>query len=328
MFMKGNKDKTTVIHRFLNGTYTVDEAYAFLEESNDPVNKDIIEEAAFSVWEESQFLEKTGDPLNKEYKEEAYTILKDIEKKKKRSLKPLFLVAGSIAVAIAVIFSFFRLYEGVSRQDIYYECIETTYGERKDITLPDGSMVTLNSCSRLRYPAKFTQQAREVMLQGEAFFDVARDPDRQFVVTAGQFCVKVLGTAFNIKSYYNDEITSVKVDRGKVQIEMPEATMRLSAQERVEVNSLRGTIKKHQDLYETAGWRKGCLYFDATPIQDVARELEREYNCSIVFQEGQEFDNLISGEHDNQSLESVLQSLEYISGIKYNKDNYHILLYK
>ncbi|MPN14980.1 hypothetical protein SDC9_162309 [bioreactor metagenome] len=236
--------------------------------------------------------------------------------------------AGSIAAAIAVIFSLFRLYEDVSRQDIYYECIETTYGERKDITLPDGSMVILNSCSRLRYPTKFTQQTREVRLQGEAFFDVAKDPDRQFVVSAGQFCVKVLGTAFNIKSYDMDEITSVKVDRGKVQIEMPEATMRLSAQERVEVNSLRGTIKKRQDLYETAGWRKGCLYFDATPIQDVARELEREYNCSIVFQEGQEFDNLISGEHDNQSLESVLQSLEYISGIKYKKNNRHILLYK
>jgi len=326
--MKGNKDKTTVIHRFLNGTYTVDEAYAFLEESNDPVNKDIIEEAAFSVWEESQFLEKTGDPLNKEYKEEAYTILKDIEKKKKRSLKPLFLVAGSIAAAIAVIFSLFRLYDGVSRQDIHTEYVETTFGERKEISLPDGSRVTLNSRSRLRYPAKFSRQTREVMLEGEAFFDVARDPDRQFVVTAGQFCVKVLGTAFNIKSYDHDEITSVKVDRGKVQIEMPDATMRLSAQERLEVNALRGTIKKQQDLHETAGWRKGCLHFDGTPIQDVARELEREYNCSIIFQEGHEFNNLISGEHDNQSLESVLQSLGYISGIQYKKDNHRILLYK
>ncbi|HCB88994.1 MAG TPA: iron dicitrate transport regulator FecR [Porphyromonadaceae bacterium] len=326
--MKEKKDKTGAIPRFLNGTYTVNEAYVFLEESNDPVNKDIIEEAAFSVWGESQFLEKTEESLKKEYREEAYALLKKIGKKKRKSLKPLLAAVGSIAAAIAVIFSLFRLYEGVSRQDIYYECIETTYGERKDITLPDGSMVILNSCSRLRYPTKFTQQTREVRLQGEAFFDVAKDPDRQFVVSAGQFCVKVLGTAFNIKSYDMDEITSVKVDRGKVQIEMPEATMRLSAQERVEVNSLRGTIKKHQDLYETAGWRKGCLYFDATPIQDVARELEREYNCSIVFQEGQEFDNLISGEHDNQSLESVLQSLEYISGIKYKKNNRHILLYK
>ncbi|WP_286880513.1 FecR family protein, partial [Proteiniphilum sp. UBA7639] len=295
--MKEKKDKTGAIPRFLNGTYTVNEAYVFLEESNDPVNKDIIEEAAFSVWRESQFLEKTEESLKKEYREEAYALLKKIGKKKRKSLKPLLAAVGSIAAAIAVIFSLFRLYEGVSRQDIYYECIETTYGERKDITLPDGSMVILNSCSRLRYPTKFTQQTREVRLQGEAFFDVAKDPDRQFVVSAGQFCVKVLGTAFNIKSYDMDEITSVKVDRGKVQIEMPEATMRLSAQERVEVNSLRGTIKKHQDLYETAGWRKGCLYFDATPIQDVARELEREYNCSIVFQEGQEFDNLISGEH-------------------------------
>jgi ferric-dicitrate binding protein FerR (iron transport regulator) len=317
-----------VISRFLNGIYTVDEAYLFLGELKDPDKNSVVEEAAFSVWKESQFLEKTDELLQKQYKKEAYTLLQNIGKKKRRFLKPLFLVAGSIAAGIALIFSLFRLYEGVSRQDIYYECIETTYGERKDIALPDGSMVTLNSCSQLRYPAKFTQQAREVMLKGEAFFDVARDPDRQFVVTAGQFCVKVLGTTFNIKSYDHDEISSVKVDRGKVQIEMPEATLRLSDQERLEVNALQGTIKKHQDLHETAAWRKGCLHFDGTPIQDVARELEREYNCSIIFQEGHEFNNLISGEHDNQSLESVLQSLGYISGIKYKKEKYHILLYK
>ncbi|MDD4801233.1 MAG: FecR domain-containing protein [Proteiniphilum sp.] len=326
--MKENKDKSTAIHRFLNGTYTVDEAYIFLGEIKDPDTNNIVEDTACSLWEESQFIEKTDDSLQKQYKEEAYTLLKNIAKKKRRSLKPLLVAAGSIAAVIAVIFSLFRLYKGVSEQDLHYEYVETTYGERKEVALPDGSRVTLNSRSRLRYPAKFSRQTREVMLQGEAFFDVAKDPDRQFVVTAGQFCVKVLGTAFNIKSYDHDEITSVKVDRGKVQIEMPEATMRLSAQERLEVNALRGTIKKQQDLHETAGWRKGCLHFDGTPVQDVARELEREYNCSIIFQEGQEFNNLISGEHDNQSLESVLQSLGYISGIKYKKDNHRILLYK
>lgn len=328
MYMKENKDKSTIIHRFLNGTYTVDEAYVFLEEIKDPYNTNIVEDSAFSIWNEALSLQKNDSSLQKKYKEEAYTLLKSIGKKKKRSINPLVVAAGSIAAMIAVIFSLFRLYEGASSHNIHYECIETTYGERKDLSLPDGSMVTLNSCSRLRYPTKFTQPTREVVLEGEAFFDVAKDSDRQFIVTAGHFHVKVLGTAFNIKSYDNDEIASVKVDRGKVQVEMPEATMRLSAKERVEVNSLRGTIKKQQDLYETAGWRQGCLYFDGTPIQDVARELEREYNCSIIFQEGEEFNNLISGEHDNQSLESVLQSLEYISGIKYKKDNRRIFFYK
>ena len=81
--MKEKKDKTGAIPRFLNGTYTVNEAYVFLEESNDPVNKDIIEEAAFSVWGESQFLEKTEESLKKEYREEAYALLKKIGKKKR-----------------------------------------------------------------------------------------------------------------------------------------------------------------------------------------------------------------------------------------------------
>ncbi len=82
--MKENKDKRAVIHRFLNGTYTVEEAYVFLEENNDTVNKDIIEDAAFNLWKESQFLEKPDDSRNKEYKEEAYMLLKDIEEKKKK----------------------------------------------------------------------------------------------------------------------------------------------------------------------------------------------------------------------------------------------------
>ncbi|MFA7139863.1 MAG: hypothetical protein WC126_02450, partial [Proteiniphilum sp.] len=73
--MNENKDKSTAIARFLNGTYTVDEAYIFLGELKDPDRNAVVEEAAFSVWEESQFVEKTVESLQKQYKEEAYALL-------------------------------------------------------------------------------------------------------------------------------------------------------------------------------------------------------------------------------------------------------------
>ena len=78
-----------------------------------------------------------------------------------------------------------------------------------------------------------------------------------------------------------------------------------------------------------AVWIKGSLRFNSTPIRDVAKELERVYNCRITFAPGQDFNNLITGEHDNKSLEAVLKSIEFISGdIKYKKEGINVLLYK
>ena len=70
------------------------------------------------------------------------------------------------------------------------------------------------------------------------------------------------------------------------------------------------------------------MRFNSTPIRDVAKELERMYNCRITFTQGQEFNNLISGEHDNKSLEAVLQSIGYTSGIHYKRSGDQVLLYK
>ena len=80
--------------------------------------------------------------------------------------------------------------------------------------------------------------------------------------------------------------------------------------------------------YKVAAWRNGALHFYQTPLTDVAKELERRYHCKISFRQGEVFENLISGEHDNQSLESVLESLHYICGINYEKDGNQITFYK
>ena len=141
-----------------------------------------------------------------------------------------------------------------------------------------------------------------------------------FIVRTARFDVRVLGTCFDVKAYSSDEVVSVDVESGKVQVDLPEAMMRLQAKEQVSINTLSGEYSKRRDERDVAVWRKGGLRFSSTPVRDVAKELERMYNCRITFAEGQEFNNLISGEHENKSLEAVLQSMEYTSVIRYRKE--------
>src|ERR1019366_6846207 len=91
---------------------------------------------------------------------------------------------------------------------------------KSKIVLSDGSVVTLNSETTLRYPAEFNGQTREVYLDGEAFFDVAKDHKHPFIVHAGKMNVRVLGTAFNIKSYANDATSETTLIRGAIEVTM------------------------------------------------------------------------------------------------------------
>jgi len=208
------------------------------------------------------------------------------------------------------------------------EEIVTKAGEKKSIVLPDGSRMILNACSQVRYPERFGPDFRQIHLEGEAYFQVASDKKTPFVITTSFFDVKVLGTAFNVKSYQGDDNSLVCVENGRVQVDLFEGMVRLSGKEEFTFNSITQEFHKQRKEGEVSPWIKGGLRFNRTPIRDVARELERFYNCRITFGEGQEFNNLISGEHDNSSLQAVLQSIEFTSGIKYLIEGREVLLYK
>ena len=126
-----------------------------------------------------------------------------------------------------------------------------------------------------------------------------------------------------------DEVVSVDVEVVKVQVDLSEAMMRLRAKSRcLSILFQENISKRTRKNALWSVWRKGNLRFNSTPIHDVAKELERMYNCRITFAEGQNFDNLISGEHDNKSLDAVLQAVEYTSGIHYKRMGNMIQLYK
>lgn len=325
-----NNNESTAYKRFLNGAYSYDEAESFFSGIEDPACKQAVEKMAVEIWEETAIGSSCTPSEKERYKQEARSLLKRISTRNGLPLKRILQAVGSAAAVIAITLSLFHLLNRANDAGITYTEIHASSGEKKQFLLPDGSTVVLNACSQLRYPVEFSDSPRQrsVILKGEAYFDVAGDAAKPFIVTAEHFNVHVLGTAFNVKSYETDDLVGVNVERGKVKIEMQGASVQLTAHERITVNTVSGDFNKQRDYGEAAVWRKGWLRFNHTPIRDVARELERVYSCRIVFREGQEFDNLISGEHDNQSLESVLRSLEFASGITFKKENNQIVLYK
>ncbi|GHT12287.1 iron dicitrate transporter FecR [Bacteroidia bacterium] len=291
--------------------------------------EELVAQSMEKTWTESEAHAATTLQQMFEYQTEATALLRKINRKKRGHwhIRQAMSIAASVLVLIAIGFGVHK-YKHVNRVDAVYADVSTSYGETKIVSLPDGTTVTLNACSHISYLNNFDGDERRVKLEGEAYFEVARNKKQPFIIAVNQFDVNVLGTEFNVKAYHNDKIHTVDVNSGKVQVDMADATIRLVAQEHLAVDLLGSSYNKYKEPQTIAGWRKGELHFNRAPIRDVANELERIYHCKIEFKQGQVFDNYISGQHANPNLEAVLQSLEYTSGIHYKLNKNQVLLYK
>lgn len=329
ILMKSNNEREKTIRRFLDNLYTKEDAERFFQDVQDRGN-DIVLDNVISELEEEIGLQENPDAINyQQYKQEARQLLERIEKKKRIRFRRVGVyIASMVSVLFLAVYIFHYIKTTETSSVLYTETV-ASYGEKRRLMFSDSTRVVLNSRTKLSYPDNFGRNERRIRLFGEAYFEVNKDKT-PFIIETGRFEIQVLGTAFNVKAYDEDEIVSVEVNEGRVEVSMPEATLVLKRKEKVTLNTRTGEIMKEivRNEGHSFAWIQGWLYFDRTPIRDIARELERIYGCRIVFKEGQEFNNLISGEHDNRSLESVLQSIEYTSGIKYMKKDNEVLLYK
>ena len=189
-----------------------------------------------------------GREINKKtvekYKREARQLLKRIEHKKRTWFRRASVVAVSTAAVIAIIIGSVNFFRYMNEQQVTLAEVTTSFGEKRQVTLPDGTLLVLNSCSQVRYPERFVGDSREIELEGEGYFRVARNEKMPFIVKTKRLDVRVLGTRFDVKSYSTDEIVSVSVESGKVQVDLPEAMMRLTAKEQVLINTVSGEYSK------------------------------------------------------------------------------------
>ena len=318
-----------LLKRFVDGLYTRKDADDLLKHFHAGKYNTEISEAMDNVWEEMEE-DEVSSLEHQQYREEARLLLSRIRKPEKRfSFIPYLRYVAIVAVILSIGWGGFRLIRSNQEKVLTYTEVHVKNGEHKRIILPDGTSVTLNAGSYLRYPREFITDVRRIEMNGEAFFEVTRDEEKPFLIHTKDADVKVLGTSFNVKAFDMDEQLTVSVQTGKVQVDLPEAMMRLLPDEQFVMDKTKGEFqKRNEDARLSTVWIKGGLYFNRTPIRTVVNELVRMYNRTIEFAPGAEYDDYIYGEHDNKSLEAVLKSIQYSTDIKYRIENDKIVLYK
>ena len=150
-----------------------------------------------------------------------------------------------------------------------------TNDRKRVVHLPDGSTVLLNKNSRLEYPRVFRDTIREVVLSGEAFFDIAHLAGRPFIVHTGKLSTRVLGTAFNIRAYPGDKAIAITVTSGKVQVSNERAAMGLlTADQQMRYDVASATVVQERvDVRPLVAWRPSEVSFDDITMEEAARRV-------------------------------------------------------
>lgn len=203
-------------------------------------------------------------------------------------------------------------------QHISYNTLIVPRGYTYHLVLSDGTKVWLNADSRLRYPSLFARDARLVTIEGEAYFEVAKDPARPFMVQNAHATIKVLGTAFNINTYDNN-IAATLVN-GKIMVLHEGDSTYLQPGQQLISKAPYKDVRVHQVETETyTAWKDGELVFAETTLEEICHRLERIYNYTIVLPEGKIRERKIEANLPQyKEIGTITQLLEKMTDVHFN----------
>ncbi len=187
------------------------------------------------------------------------------------------------------------------------------------LKLPDGSIVNINSESKLRFPVRFSPHSREVYLEGEAFFHVAKDTTAPFTVHAEGKDITVLGTKFNVSAYADDPEWIATLVEGKVMVSQQDRNDTLHPSEQLSIHKETNTVETRivdTELYTS--WIDGKFYFKGYRFEDIVKKLERWYDFKMIYEDEEIKDMTFRGTIDkHQPLEQLLRYLEETTNIHF-----------
>ncbi|MBF4492261.1 FecR family protein [Flavobacterium sp. MR2016-29] len=227
------------------------------------------------------------------------------------------------------------VYENDSDLDkLTYNTIKIPYGKRFQLQLSDGTVVHLNSGTTLKYPIKFIAgENRQVFLDGEAFFDVAKDKKHPFIVNADNLNVRVLGTHFNVSNYPEDALTDVVLVEGSVGMYRKNEDFDAN-KNTILKPGFKGSFNKANTLIATkpvitdiyTSWITGGLTFRNMTFKNIITKLERRYNVTIINKNEKLANEKFNASFSDESIEKVMSYFNDIHGINYTIKNNQILI--
>jgi len=221
-----------------------------------------------------------------------------------------------------------------AQKKLVYNTLNIPFGKQFELLLSDGTQVTLNSGSSLRYPVNFIEgKDRKVFLKGEAFFDVAKDDSHPFIVNADQINIRVLGTQFNLSFYPEDEDISTVLVEGSVALYKEGADMKKNTStqlvpgQQAAFNKSKNEMSVNQvDTHNHTAWKDGYLLFKASPFYRIRSKLERHFNISIEDKTQLLHDQVYTATFRNETIEEILEAFKEDTPFQYKREGSKITI--
>ncbi len=222
--------------------------------------------------------------------------------------------------------------ETAVEQVVAFSEMQNPKGQRTQIILPDSSIVYLGAMSKIRFAKKFASNIREVALEGEAFFEVTKNPKKPFVIRTGNISTQVLGTSFKIDAFAGQPI-KVLVSTGKVRVDrhvnhqIQPIAMLLPGEMVTWNESTSKKVLANVAVTDVKGWKDGKLHFDETKLADITQILERWYNVEISIVNPSLANRLIKVNlTTNISIAKIMDILSMAGGFRYQINGKHIII--
>ena len=261
---------------------------------------------------------------------------KTIEEKRRRkswNLNTLGTELIKIAAVVAVTLGLSFLYQIVSDKDgaVPMQSIYVPTGQRVNITLSDGTNVWLNARAKIVYPAVFDKSARKVTVDGEAYFDVAKDKKRPFIVETGKCDMEVLGTKFNVEGYSDKDDFEVTLMEGSVRVASriglgdtltlkPDSKACLQKDGKLEVVPV--------DDYNPYRWKEGLICFRNESFLSIMNDLEKYFGVSIVVENKNVLKYYFTGKfRQADGIDYALRVLQRDIRFRYERDDENQIIY-
>lgn len=222
----------------------------------------------------------------------------------------------------------------ISEEKLAFNTLTVPYGKRFQVVLSDGTKVHLNAGTSLKYPVKFINGlSRQVFLDGEAYFDVAKDSKHPFLINADEMNIRVLGTQFNVSSYPEDETISTVLVEGSVGIfekgdvyNSNTATMLAPGFKAAWNKQNQEIAMAKTDVEQHTAWMDGRLILDEVPFEAILKKLERQYNVTFLNNNKELEDRFFTARFDIEDIYQVMKSLSVSASFSYTLDNNQIII--
>lgn len=228
-----------------------------------------------------------------------------------------------VLLPFAIAFAGYRIFFNEPHMTV----VVTQNSEHRYVLLPDQSEVWLNSGSRISYPEGFKDSVRQVTLSGEAYFRVAKDKAKPFIVRTEDMNIRALGTEFNVQAYPADSRSVATLSSGKIQVEVAadgegEESFLLAPRQQVVYNKERRQAVMNTVEEAAAAWKAGQLIFSEATLPDMVNELQRRFDVTIDYRAlGASADLYTVKFTDNENITQVLEVLQDVVGFQYVRES-------